>query len=103
MQPGGPEQTNHPHIQGEVYAIYLLKEYQRQEIGRKLMKAVVDELVQKQHANLIIWALKDNPSRGFYKALGGRIISEKTVKMARNRVSRSWLWLGNILDILVKL
>ncbi|MGE7120889.1 N-acetyltransferase family protein [Peribacillus sp. NPDC046944] len=100
---GGPEQTNHLHIQGEVYAIYLLKEYQRQEIGRKLMKAVVDELVQKQHANLIIWALKDNPSRGFYEALGGRIISEKTVKMAGIELAEVGYGWDNILDILVKL
>ncbi|MET3320228.1 UNVERIFIED_ORG: ribosomal protein S18 acetylase RimI-like enzyme [Peribacillus simplex] len=79
---GGPEQTNDPHIQGEVYAIYLLKEYQRQGIGRKMIKTVVYELIDKEHKNLIIWALKDNPSCGFYKALGGHVIAEKTVKMA---------------------
>lgn len=101
---GGPEQTNTLHyFQGEVYAIYLLQEYQRQGIGKKLIKAVVEELIRKQHGNLIIWALKDNPSRGFYKALGGHLITEKTIKMAGIEITEVGYGWEDIHDILLKL
>ncbi|MFJ7747402.1 GNAT family N-acetyltransferase [Peribacillus sp. NPDC097295] len=101
---GGPEQTNaHQYFQGEVYAIYLLEEYQRQGIGKKLIKVVVEELIGKQHSNLIIWALKDNPSRGFYEALGGRLITEKTIKMAGIEIAEVGYGWEDIHDILLKL
>ncbi|MGE7759946.1 N-acetyltransferase family protein [Peribacillus sp. NPDC097895] len=100
---GGPEQTHEPLIQGEVYAIYILKEYQRQGLGRKMIKAVIHELMKMEHKNLIIWALKDNPSCGFYKALGGRVIAEKTVKMAGIKLIEVGYGWEDIQDILLHL
>ncbi|MDM5453366.1 GNAT family N-acetyltransferase [Peribacillus simplex] len=100
---GGPEQTNDPHIQGEVYAVYILKEYQRQGFGRKMIKAVIHELIKMEHKNLIIWALKDNPSCGFYKALGGQVIAEKTVKMAGIELIEVGFGWQDIKDILLHL
>ncbi|TKG99165.1 GNAT family N-acetyltransferase [Peribacillus simplex] len=100
---GGPEQTNDPHIQGEVYAIYFLQEYQGQGLGRKMIKAVIHELMKMEHQNLIIWALKDNPSCGFYRALGGQVIAEKTVKMAGiELIEVGFVW-EDIQDILLHL
>jgi L-amino acid N-acyltransferase YncA len=100
---GGPEQTNDIYFQGEVYAIYLLKEYQRHGLGRRIIKAVIDELAKKEHKNLIIWALKDNPSRGFYEALGGQVVGEKTVKMAGIELVEVGYGWENIQDILLHL
>ena len=100
---GGPEQTNDPHIQGEVYAIYFLQEYQRQGLGRKMIKAVIHELMKMEHQNLIIWALKDNPSCGFYRALGGQVITEKTVKMAGIELIEVGFGWEDIHDILLHL
>lgn len=100
---GGPEQSNDSYFQGEVYAIYLLKEYQRQGIGKNIMKAVIDELAKKEHHNLIIWALKDNPSRGFYEALGGQVVAEKIVKMAGIELEEVGYGWKDIQDILLKL
>ncbi|ASS96727.1 GNAT family N-acetyltransferase [Peribacillus simplex] len=100
---GGPEQTNDSHIQGEVYAIYFLKEYQRQGFGRKMIKAVIHELMKMEHKNLIIWALKDNPSCGFYRALGGQVIAEKTVKMAGIELIEVGFGWEDIQDVLLYL
>ncbi|MEF2098178.1 GNAT family N-acetyltransferase [Bacillus sp. CFBP9009] len=100
---GGPEQTNDPHIQGEVYAIYFLQEYQRQGLGRKMIKAVIHELMIMEHQNLIIWALKDNPSCGFYRALGGQVRAEKTVKMAGIELIEVGFGWEDIQDILLHL
>jgi ribosomal protein S18 acetylase RimI-like enzyme len=100
---GGPEQTNDPHFQGEVYAIYFLREYQKQGLGRKMIKAVIHELMKMEHQNLIIWALKDNPSCGFYRALGGQVIAEKTVKMAGIELIEVGFGWEDIHDILLHL
>ncbi|MBO0998912.1 GNAT family N-acetyltransferase [Bacillus sp. SD075] len=100
---GGPEQSNDPHIQGEVYAIYLLKEYQRRGYGRKMVKEVIHELMKMKHKNLIIWALKDNPSCGFYRAIGGQVIAEKNVKMAGIELIEVGFGWGDIQDILLHL
>ncbi|MGG0792214.1 MULTISPECIES: GNAT family N-acetyltransferase [Bacillaceae] len=100
---GGPEQTNDPRIQGEVYAIYFLKEYQRQGLGRKMIKAVIHELIEMGHKNLIIWALKDNPSCDFYNTLGGQVIAEKTVKMAGIELIEVGFGWEDIQDILLHL
>lgn len=100
---GGPEQTNDPLIQGEVYAIYFLQEYQRQGLGREMIKAVIHELMKMEHQNLIIWALKDNPSCGFYRALGGQVIAEKTVKMAGIELIEVGFGWEDIQDILLHL
>ncbi|MFJ7753862.1 N-acetyltransferase family protein [Peribacillus muralis] len=100
---GGPEQTNDPHIQGEVYAIYFLKEYQRQGLGKQMIKTVIDELMKMGHKNLIIWALKDNPSCGFYETLGGLAVAEKTVKMAGIELTEVGYGWKDIQDILIHL
>ncbi|WP_285765960.1 GNAT family N-acetyltransferase [Peribacillus sp. SI8-4] len=100
---GGPEQTKDPHIQGEVYAIYFLKAYQRQGLGRQMIKAVIDELMKMGHKNLIIRALKDNPSCGFYEALGGQVVAEKSVKMAGSELIEVGYGWNDIKDILIHL
>ena len=97
---GGPEQTGNCPIQGEVYAIYLLKDYQRMGIGKKLMKATVMDLIQKQHKNLIIRALKDNPSCAFYESIGGTIKENKITKMAGTELREvGYVW-EDIRDII---
>lgn len=55
----------------EIYAIYVLKEYQKEGIGKKLMNFAVKDLIKENYNNVLIWALKDNPSVEFYKRIGG--------------------------------
>jgi GNAT superfamily N-acetyltransferase len=63
---------------GEVYAIYVRPALQRQGIGRVLLKAVAEGLVERGLTPIVIWTLFDNPqSRGFYESLGGSVIGEK--------------------------
>ena len=70
--------TSDPEFKGEVLALYVLAAHQRGGIGRRLLAAVVRELVERGMASLMLWVLRDNPSRGFYEALGGRVVREKT-------------------------
>lgn len=73
----GPERSGKPEYTGEIYAIYLLKEVQRQGIGKALFLAAADRLAALGHSSLLVWVAAENPSRGFYAALGGVEIDEK--------------------------
>jgi GNAT superfamily N-acetyltransferase len=76
---GGPERTGDPTYQGELYAIYVLKEYQQRGIGRQLAAAVVNYLLRMGLQSMLIWVLTQNPSRKFYEALGGQPVREQEI------------------------
>jgi len=75
---GGRERSENPTYTGEIYALYLLQTHQGLGIGRKLVQAVVRDLLAQGLASLLILVLKDNPARGFYERLGGRVVLETT-------------------------
>ena len=76
---GGPERTGNALYTGELYAIYLLAPYQRQGIGRRLMSAVVEQLIAAGHRSMLVWVLTTNPARLFYEALGGQPVAEQPI------------------------
>lgn len=78
---GGPEREGDPTYSAEIYAIYVFKNAQRGGIGRRLAAAVCEDLKQRGHRSLLIWVLADNPSRGFYEALGGQFVREKEIEI----------------------
>lgn len=54
---------------GEIYAIYLLREYQGRGIGRMLMERAFDELHDADH--IVLWVLRGNDHAiGFYEHCG---------------------------------
>ena len=56
---------------GEIYAIYVLKEYQKREIGYSLMKAALDGLREYDRVALLVF--KDNKRAiDFYEKVGFR-------------------------------
>jgi ribosomal protein S18 acetylase RimI-like enzyme len=77
---GGRERTgDYQEYKGEIYSIYILKSYQRQGIGKRLIKAVVKELVKQDLHSMMVWVLKDNGSCAFYENLGGKVVDCETV------------------------
>ena len=90
---GGAARDPHTHYFAEVYLLYVLKKYQRQGIGRELMAAMAQAFVKAGLWSLVIWALRDNPSRGFYDALGGELLAEKLVRVGgENFVEMAYGW-----------
>ncbi|GAA0493658.1 GNAT family N-acetyltransferase [Salinibacillus aidingensis] len=84
---GGNERTGtYPGYPGELYAIYLLQEYQRMGVGQELWKNVVDVLRQNGMDALLVWVLKDNPSRFFYESLGAEEIDQKEIEIGGKRL-----------------
>lgn len=76
---GGREQTNDPKYMAEVYAIYILEDYQKKGLGKKLIKPVIEQLISNEFPNLVIWALEENTCRRFYESLGGKIVDTKAI------------------------
>lgn len=64
----------------EIHAIYILEEFQRKGIGSLLFKTAIDEFRKLSLNSLIIWALKDNPYKAFYRKLGGKQVGNKSLK-----------------------
>jgi GNAT superfamily N-acetyltransferase len=74
---GGSEREGDRRFPGELYAIYLLQEAQRQGHGRALVEAVSGALLQRGLRSMLVWVLRDNlGARRFYERLGGVYIRE---------------------------
>lgn len=85
---GGKERTGkYEAYSGELYAIYLLKEYQGKGIGRSLVQAVVNDLKDKNINSMLIWAIDENPACRFYEALGGKQIDTEEIEIAGKKLS----------------
>jgi ribosomal protein S18 acetylase RimI-like enzyme len=62
---------------GEVFTLYVAPDWQNQGIGRALLLALFERLVAQGCVSAIIWVLRDNPGRFFYRRLGGREVRHK--------------------------
>ncbi|WP_179392727.1 GNAT family N-acetyltransferase [Sporosarcina sp. JAI121] len=85
---GGIERTGkYEAYTGELYAIYILKEYQGKGIGRLLVKSVVDDIKNKNLNSMLIWAIEENPACRFYEALGGKKIDTEEIEIGGKNLS----------------
>lgn len=67
---GGKERTSEFGYDGELYAIYILEEYQKRGIGKKLVEAFSNEMKEKgNYQSILVWVLSNNPSIAFYESL----------------------------------
>jgi GNAT superfamily N-acetyltransferase len=69
---------------GEVYAIYLLEEHHRKGLGKKLLLETVKRLQREGYRSVMLWVLADNPTRGFYEAMGGVASRQKDIEIGGN-------------------
>ena len=67
--------------QGELFAIYILRAVQKLGLGRRLFSDVVRAQLDLGVSSMMLWVLKENPSRGFYEHLGGIYLTEKTIEI----------------------
>jgi L-amino acid N-acyltransferase YncA len=63
----------------EIYSIYILEEFQRKGIGKLLVDAIIKNYIESNVRSMILWTIKDNPSRLFYKKLGGKIVDKRLI------------------------
>jgi len=67
--------------EGELYAIYLLPEFQRKGIGERLFNLGVDYFIGRGKGSMYLLALKVSPYRSFYEKMGGQVVGKKQVEI----------------------
>ena len=99
----GPEREGNETYRGELYAIYLLEEHQGRGLGRRLVSAVAQGLLDCGFSSMRLWVLEDNHSaRHFYELLGGQPVARKTITIGgRALVEVSYAW-QDISDLAVE-
>lgn len=63
---------------GEIYAIYIDKNFKRKGIGKEMVEYASNELKKQGKAKALIWCLKDNiNARKFYEKIEGKFLGNK--------------------------
>jgi ribosomal protein S18 acetylase RimI-like enzyme len=63
---------------GEVSAIYVLREFQERKIGTRLFYAMSSDLIRRGFNAAALWVLRDNlRARRFYERYAGQVIAER--------------------------
>ena len=78
----GPKRASFTEYLGEIYALYLLKDSPRRDIGRRLIVEVVRRFLAIGIDSMVVWVLICNPACAFYEHLGGSIVSQSDIDIA---------------------
>jgi ribosomal protein S18 acetylase RimI-like enzyme len=93
-------QGKESEYEGEIYAIYLLKEAQRKGYGKELVKTLVNDFVNDGIHSMTVWVLEDNPSKHFYERLGGKVVNEASIHIGGKELKEVCYGWNNIEDLL---
>lgn len=67
--------------EAELYAIYLLPEFQGEGVGVRLFNLCVEDLVRNGKSSMCLLALETSPYKSFYVKMGGRVIAKKQIEL----------------------
>lgn len=85
---GGKERTGkYKGYDGELYAVYILQDYQGKGIGTDLVKPIINDIIEVGLNSMLVLVLEDNNSRKFYESLGGRKIDTVVVEIGGKQLS----------------
>jgi ribosomal protein S18 acetylase RimI-like enzyme len=88
--------TRYPELpyRGELYAIYILKTYQKLGLGHRLMQALARDLQNAGLPEMLLWVFEANrASRRFYEALGGQYVKMNTFEIGGTSVNEcAYAW-----------
>jgi GNAT superfamily N-acetyltransferase len=74
---GGYERQGDYIYNGEIYALYVLKNHQRQGIGSELVSALANRLNHFGIYSMLVWVLEHNPYRRFYEKISGMYLRKQ--------------------------
>jgi GNAT superfamily N-acetyltransferase len=78
----GPQRERDAIYSAELYELYLLPEFQRQGLGRRLLAHTARRLYASRFYTLMVWVLARNPNRRFYEKCGGIYLGSKNIVFA---------------------
>ena len=71
----------------ELYTLYLLREVQARGLGKALLSAVANALMQKGHKRMLVWVLEQNPALHFYEKAGAQYLTSKLIEIGAVQLS----------------
>ena len=83
----GPLRERMEIFQAELYAIYLLQEWQMRGIGQKLFERAVDDMQSRGYQSMMLWVLENNPACAFYQRMGGTRVGKKEIEIGGARLT----------------
>ena len=66
-----------PEFHGELNKFYVLREYQRLGLGRRLLVEVARRLISMGINNMVLFGIPQNPSCKFHEAMGGERLIDR--------------------------
>jgi len=95
---GGNERNGNDIYSGEIYTLYVLKNFQRRGIGGNLVSALAMQLQQNSIYSMLVRVLKLNPYRRFYKKINGTYIKTERLAVAGEVMDlETYAWLDTSL------
>ena len=74
----GPNRDSTSMFTRELYALYVLPEFQKRSMGRKLVVTAAQGLMESGRNSMLLWVLADDwNARGFYEVLGSRVSGDR--------------------------
>jgi len=67
--------------QAELYAIFLLPEFQGTGVGRRLFSMCVEAVVKSGKSSMYLLAFEASPYRSFYDKMGGKLVRKRPVEI----------------------
>ena len=93
---GGKRETNQVENSGDLTSIYILKEYQGQGIGQKLVEKMFAHFKNQGYQKVFVEVLEDNQSRFFYEKMGAEHDQTTTIAIQGEELNLSiYVW-GNL-------
>lgn len=66
-----------PEFSGELNKIYILREYQRLGLGKRILTQVAQKFLERGITNMVLFGVAENPSCTFHEAMGGEKLFSK--------------------------
>ena len=79
---GGYERNDDAIYSGEIHTLYILKNFQRQGIGTKLVSTLAMKFSRLGIYSILVRVLKLNPYRRFYKKINGTYLKTERLTFA---------------------
>ena len=73
---------------GEIFTLYVLPDWQGQEIGQQLIHAIFRRLWEAGTPDCLVWVLAENPARFFYERMGGQRVAERIESFAGENLTQ---------------
>jgi ribosomal protein S18 acetylase RimI-like enzyme len=84
---GGYERHGDEIYSGEIYTLYVLKNYQRRGIGRRLVESLAWRFNNSGIHSMLVQVLKQNPCRNFYPKINGMRLKTEGLPFAGELLS----------------